>query len=464
MPLPPPFTILHSFTALNQANPTNGDGANPYGGLILSGSTLYGAASRGGSFSSGTLFAVGTGATSFTNLYDFTALIGTNGIYPFGTNLDGANPYNAFLLSGNILYGTANAGGTNGAGTIFAVNTNGHGFTILHTFAPGATNLVGFYTNSDGAGPSGLILSGNTLYGTTYAGGTNGNGTVFSINANGTAFAILHTFQPISAPYFGTNSDGAVPYAGLTLSGSILYGTASTGGTNGLGTIFKININGTGFTNIYNFSGASDGANPYAGLILSGNLLYGTAANGGSTGAGTVFAINTNGTGFTVVHAFTGGNDGANPNAGLVLSSNILYSTAASGGSVNKGTVFAVNTNGTSFMVLHGFSGGSDGANPTAGLTLSGSTLYGAASGGGNGGSGTIFGIFLGPTVQFTASPIAGLSPLNVQFNCTNIDSQVNAITAWNWSFGDGSNQYPAKSSAYLYHIGRFFTHSRGHK
>ena len=76
----------------------------------------------------------------------------------------------------------------------------------------------------------------------------------------------------------------------------------------------------------------SDGANPYAGLILSGNTLYGTANGGGSSGNGTVFAVNTNGTGFTNLHSFTAylvnNSDGAYPEAGLILSGNTLYGTA----------------------------------------------------------------------------------------------------------------------------------------
>ena len=85
-----------------------------------------------------------------------------------------------------------------------------------------------------------------------------------------------------------------------------------------------------------------DGANPNGGLILSNNTLYGTAAAGGSSGAGTVFAFNTDGTGFTILHSFTGGSDGANPIGGLILSSNTLYGTAQSGGSAGNGTVFSL--------------------------------------------------------------------------------------------------------------------------
>jgi uncharacterized repeat protein (TIGR03803 family) len=75
-----------------------------------------------------------------------------------------------------------------------------------------------------------LILSGNTLYGTTLAGGSSANGTVFAVNTDGTSFTVLHSFTALNN---GTNSDGANPHAALVLSGNTLYGTAYTGGISG---------------------------------------------------------------------------------------------------------------------------------------------------------------------------------------------------------------------------------------
>src|SRR6185503_15792040 len=112
------------------------------------------------------------------------------------------------------------------------------------------------------------------------------------------------------------------------------------------------------FMTLHNFSG-SDGANPYAGLITnsSANTLYGTAAYGGSGEVGTVFAVNTDGSGFTTLHDFDYVNDRANPYAGLILSGNTLYGTASEGGNFDEGTVFSVNTGGTGFTTLHSFQG-----------------------------------------------------------------------------------------------------------
>jgi len=181
----------------------------------------------------------------------------------------------------------------------------------------------------------------------------------------------------------------------LILSGSTLYGTALYGGSSGYGVVFALNTDGTGFTNLHSFTSASDGANPYAGLVLSGNTLYGTAYVGGSSGYGTVFAVNTDGTGFTNLHNFTSVTDGGYPYAGLILSGNALYGTAVSGGSSDNGTVFKINTDGSGFTNLHDFASDSDGANPYAGLTLSDNVLYGATAYGGSSGAGTVFSLSL---------------------------------------------------------------------
>ena len=373
------FTTLHSFTGGN-------DGANPKAGLILSGNTLYGTAQFGGSSGSGTVFAVNTDGTGFTNLYSFTTL----SIYAGSINSDGGFPVGGLILSGNTLYGMAENGGSSGFGTMFMINTNGTGFANIHNFS-----------GNDGAYPqAGLVLSGNILYGTMDQGGSSEYGTVFAVNTNGTGFTNLYNFTG--------DLDGGNPYGGLTLSGNMLYGTAENGGSPGDGTVFAINTNGTGFTKLHNFIGSpSDGNNPAAGLILAGNTLYGTATGGGSNRFfGTVFAVNTNGTSFTTLHSFALAvynysigsyinSEGITPYGGLVLSGNTLYGTAETGGSSGNGTVFAVNIDGTGFTNLHTFTGGNDGANPYAGLILAGNTLYGTTQNGGANGNGTVFAVSL---------------------------------------------------------------------
>jgi len=148
------YAILHSFGLL--------DGQNPDGSLTLSGLTLYGMTSGGGSNNGGTIFQIGTDGSDFGLLHSFA-----------GGSGDGAGPFGSLTLSGSTLYGMTSAGGSNNAGTIFQLGTDGSGFSILRSFGGGTT---------DGANPRGdLTLSGSTLYGMTLQGGTYGNGTIFAL-------------------------------------------------------------------------------------------------------------------------------------------------------------------------------------------------------------------------------------------------------------------------------------------
>jgi uncharacterized repeat protein (TIGR03803 family) len=376
------FSTLHSFD--NYYN----EGANPYAGVILSSNVLYGTAKYEGSSRAGVAYAVGVNGTGFTNLHNF-----------LGFPNEGGFPEGGLVLSSNVLYGTSREG-TSGSGTVFKVNTDGTGFTTLYTFVP----------NTDGSDPhAALILAGNVLYGTAVNGGSYSRGTVFRLNIDGTGFTNLHNFSEI----YPTNSDGAHPYGGLVLSSNKLYGTTFDGGNGGVGTVFAVNTDGSNFNTLYGFTPLSglypfytnsDGANPQAGLIWSGNRLYGAAQNGGSAGAGTVFAIYVDGTGFTNLHSFAEANgagpyytntDGIYPEGGLVLSSNTLYGTAYGGGSAGVGTVFALNTDGTAFTVLLSFAG-SNGENPTAGPIYSDNTLYGTTAFGGSA-HGIVFSLALLP-------------------------------------------------------------------
>jgi len=301
-------------------------------------------------------------------------------LYSFGGGTDGANPYAGLLPSSNTLYGTAYSGGNAGLGAIFSLKTDGTAFTTLYSFS-GA---------SDGAKPHGaLVLSGNVLYGTASSGGPNNNGTVFAVNTDGIGLQTLHAFAAYGQ--FVTNDDGATPVGALILWNNTLFGTALYGGGTGNGTVFKLNTDGTGFTTLYSFSGGTDGGLPQGTLVLSGGTLYGAASVGGSSGNGTMFKVNIDGTGFAALYSFPA-SDGTLPN-GLILSGQTLYGTAGGGGSFGYGTVFALNTDGTGSRTLHSFSG-SDGRTPVSPLLLSGSILYGAAQyNTGGSGDGTIFAI-----------------------------------------------------------------------
>ena len=282
-------------------------------------------------------------------------------------------------------------------GCVVAARLPAQTFTTLYSFSS-ATPYPCPCINNDGLGPqAGLVSLSNALYGTAQAGGSSGYGTVFSINTDGTGFTNLYTFSG--------GGDGSYPWNGLVLSGSTLYGTTADAPGPGLATIFAMNTDGTGFTTLYSFTGGDDGAYLQGGLLLSGNSLYGAAQSGGSSGSGTLYAVNTDGTGFVILHSFSaasGGinSDGIEPSATLIESGETLYGTTSFGGLSGSGTVFAINTDGTGFRRLHSFTAAniftgvnSDGANPSGPLLLSGRTLYGTTSSGGHSGMGAVFSI-----------------------------------------------------------------------
>ena len=172
---------------------------------------------------------------------------------------------------------------------------------VCKSTASGAFTLVyTFNAANDGANPQAALVQGGdgNFYGTSWIGGTNGNGTVFKISVTG-RFSLLYTFSG--------SSDGGSPQGALVQgSDGNFYGTTDYGGTNNVGTIFKISAGGA-FFSLYSFTGASDGAYPEAGLVQGndGNF-YGTTSSGGTNNAGTVFKINSAGA-FTLLYTFSGG-------------------------------------------------------------------------------------------------------------------------------------------------------------
>src|SRR5215469_12832287 len=304
-------------------------------------------------------------------------------------------PHGAYPALGVIrdfegnLYGTTNGaysdiggGGTNNAGVVFKIDTHDNQ-TVLHSFTGGA----------DGANPKKVIFgSKGNLYGTTTGGGAaagaNGYGVVFKIDPSGNE-TVLYTFS-------GGN-DGAYPNLNVTLdSHGNLYGTTNNGGTSGAGTsgygvVFKFDPSGHE-TVLHNFTGGNDGAYPN-GVIrdFKGNL-YGAASGGGTSGSGVVYKIDPSGN-EAVLYSFTGGNDGNGPSSGLVLDLfGNLYGTTAFGGSADLGVLFKLNAAGRE-TVLHTFTRGLYGHEPdAAGVILDEfGNLYGTTAFGAAGGAGAVY-------------------------------------------------------------------------
>jgi uncharacterized repeat protein (TIGR03803 family) len=355
--------VLHSFTGGAT------DGQNPDGALTQFGSTFYSMTSAGGVFGDGTVFNINADGTAFALLHSFS-----------GGLSDGRNPTGSPAIAGSTFYGMSLAGGNGGNGAVFKFNADGTGYSLVHSFFGGA---------ADGSSPLGSpVLSGSTLYGMTSQGGTANLGTVFKTNADGTAFSVLHSFT-------GAPGDGHFPsFSALLISGSSIYGMTAEGGSADQGAIFRMNTDGTGFSVMHSFVPATgDGWDPNGSLILSGSTLYGMTRQGGG-GAGTIFEINTDGGGYSRMHTFAGGpGDGANPVGTLLLVGSTLYGTTPNGGADALGTLFGINTDSTGYGVIHSFTGGpNDGANP-GDLVSSGSTLYGITGAGGSNNLGTVFSI-----------------------------------------------------------------------
>jgi uncharacterized repeat protein (TIGR03803 family) len=144
------------------------------------------------------------------------------------------------------------------------------------------------------------------------------------------------------------------------------------------------------FSIVHNFTGGNDGGVPYNGFVAAGGVFYGTTSTGGASGDGVIFKINSSGS-QTVLHSFSGGTDGANPWGQLIRAKNgVLYGTTTGGGATGTGTVFQVS--GNDETVLYSFAGGKDGATPLAGLVEDAAgNLYGTTSAGGTNGNGTVF-------------------------------------------------------------------------
>jgi uncharacterized repeat protein (TIGR03803 family) len=262
------FTTLHSFDGT--------DGSEPLAGVVQAANgDFYGTTYLGGSKNEGTVFKI-TPTGTFTTLHSFCSQTGC---------ADGENPFAVLVLGtdGNLYGTTLGGGGGKGFGTVFKITPSGT-LTTLHSFCTQSSCADGKFPQT------GLVQASNgNLYGTTISGGAYGDGTIFGITPSGKVTTLYNVCSQSGCP------DGNYLYANLIqASDGNLYGIMDVGGTNGSGTIFKITLSGT-LTTLYNFcsqNGCPDGQYPAAGLVqdTDGNL-YGTTADGGANGDGTVYSL-----------------------------------------------------------------------------------------------------------------------------------------------------------------------------
>ena len=379
------YSILHSFGSI-----TN-DGKFPQSSVIQgSDGNLYGTAPNGGSAGSGTAFMM-TPAGVVTILHSFGDGSTVN---------DGRSPYVHLIQdSDGVFYGTTQAGGSYGGGSVFKMTSAGV-VTILHSFGS---------TVNDGQDPYAPLVLGSdgSFYGTTVNGGSTGSGTAFKMTSAGVV-TILHSFRDGSVA-----GDGAVPQFGLIQgSDGSFYGITNQGGSAGYGTVFKMTPAGV-VTVLHSFGDGSttnDGQYPTASLVQGSNgVFYGTTQYGGSAGAGAVFEMTSAGV-VTILHSFGDGstvNDGQNPFAPLTEDSEgVFYGTTRNGGSTGSGTAFMMTSAGA-VTILHSFPDGSvtnDGVH-LAGPLIQGSdgSFYGTTYQGGSADRGTAFKISA-PATHFSVS------------------------------------------------------------
>lgn len=257
---------------------------------------------------------------------------GLASVYDFGTQPDdGATPFSGLVRSADgRYYGTTSQGGQFDQGTVFRFDSDGS-YWPLYQFGS---------QSGDGSGSgAGLVKAGDgNFYGLTDDGGSAGRGSLFRLTAAG-EFSTLVSFGT-------TAGAGANEFNDATLvvgNDGRLYGTTDVGGAHDAGTVFVMSLDGQ-FSTLYEFGTQnSDGSNPSGGLTLgSDGYFYGTTANGGQYGGGTIFRISATGA-LNTLYAFGGkSNEGRNPYAPLTLGSDgSFFGTTQRGGlSAGYGTVF----------------------------------------------------------------------------------------------------------------------------
>ena len=332
------YSVVYNFTG-------GADGGDSTAGLVSLSGNFYGTTTQGGASGNGVVFKITpTGEESV--------------VYSFTGGADGGTPDSGLRAYGGNLYGTTSAGGASGAGTVFRVSPAGKE-VVLYSFTGGF----------DGSSPQCNLVndSAGNLYGTTFSGGANGNGTVFELvrpTVTGGAWTekVLYSFR--AAP------DGANPVAGVSFDkAGHLYGTTSVGGAYNYGTVFQLAHSSSGWTEkiLHQFQLQNDGGTPWAGVVVDASgSVYGATTQGGwgADGGGTVFKLSPSRSTwtFTVLDILSGwGISGTERN--FVLKGGKIFATTHCDGTDVAGTVYELSPSGSSwtYTELYSFTGGSDG-------------------------------------------------------------------------------------------------------
>ncbi|MEP1095203.1 MAG: choice-of-anchor tandem repeat GloVer-containing protein [Cyclobacteriaceae bacterium] len=323
------------------------------GEIIKVNGKLWGAVSDGGANSGGILFSINEDGTDYEIIHEFELATGSTA-------------YNTLIEDGGKIWGTTRFGGDDNGGVIYNLNADGSGYQVLHHF-----DVV------NGKRPNGLIKYGAKFFGMTSSGGLNDGGIIFSINADGSGFHKIHDFESLT---------GVTPFGQLLVSNGKFWGMTSWGGSDNWGVIFSIDFDGSGFTVHHNFRFVPfvTGLNPVGSLIEVNEKLWGVTQQGGAGSGGTIFNLNTDGTGLEFVYSFVQGT-GIQPWGDLTEVDGKLWGTTTS----TSGVIFNIDLDGSNYMVSHSF--GTDAPSSYSTLVQFDDKLYGTTVAGGDTGAGTLF-------------------------------------------------------------------------
>jgi uncharacterized repeat protein (TIGR03803 family) len=318
--------VLYSFCS----GPRCSDGGQPRAGLIEVGGLLYGTTNIGGAADKGAVISIDPISGIENVLYSFCSQQNC---------ADGQAPEGELFAENGVLYGTTDVGGAYGLGVVYSIDPGTGAEQTLHSFSGGG----------DGSYPRGAMIDVNgTLYGTTSEGGANNGGTIYALNLGSGA-----EWAPYAFCSQQNCADGQYPLAGLVALNGTLYGTTYAGGANGGGTVFAYDRRTHAERTLYAFcsqQNCTDGEEPYAGLTKFRGILYGTTQYGGSSGKGTLFSIDPATGAENQIYSFCSQQnctDGAYPAARLIHAKDRLFGTTSEGGTSTFcqggcGTVFAI--------------------------------------------------------------------------------------------------------------------------
>lgn len=347
-------------------------GGNPEGSLLFhpASAKCFGLATQDGANNEGTLFQLDTNGTAFLKLYDFQ-------------QLTGGHPKGALSMVGNNkLLGNTYDGGPANYGTAFTINTNGTNYA--------ASGIYDFF--GVGANPAGSFLLSSAqdkYYCLTLNGGLTSNGMLVSVDT--ATFNLSASFS-----FNDAGADGGFPVGGIIkATNGKVYGTTSKGGTNGMGTAYQLDANGSNFVKMAEFNGTT-GSDPRGSLVeTSGGKLIGMTFDGGSFNFGCIYEINPAlpFPSAPVQKLALSSGLGTYPRGGIIKANNgKYYGLTSSGGVTNNGVLFEYNPVTNSYVKRHDFVNATSGSAPVGNLVQAANgSLYGFTTSGGSNGSGVIF-------------------------------------------------------------------------